>query len=238
MKVFYYLYTFYAWLVGGLIFFIVMIFSILIMNFISPKKFRPVFIFLLKFIFNIAFIRVKVEIPKGFDYNQRYVYMPNHVSILDAPLMVAYLPQFINALEAKEHFDWPFYGKLAAKWGNIPINRKSVQDSIKSVNKAKLKLVNENSIIVFPEGSRTKNGQLGKFKKLPFHLAQDTKVAIVPVGMSGVFSLNKKGTLLVKPGRIKIKLGNPISSEKVVSLSNENLMNETKTQIESLIEYI
>jgi len=238
MKIFYYIYTIYAWLVGGLVFFVVMNFSILMMSFIPPKKFRPVFTSLIKFILNIIFIRVKVVLPKDFDYNKRYVYMPNHVSILDAPLMVAYLPQFINALEAKEHFDWPFYGKLAEKWGNIPINRKSVRDSIKSINKAKLKLKNENSIIVFPEGGRTQNGQLRNFKKLPFHLAQDAQVAIVPVGMSGVYSLNHKGTLLVKPGRVKIKLGNPIPSEKVISLSNKELMNETRERMQSLIEYI
>ena len=52
-----------------------------------------------------------------------YILVANHVSLLDAPLMVSYIPQFINALEAKEHFDWPFYGKLITKWGNIPINR-------------------------------------------------------------------------------------------------------------------
>ncbi len=237
MKIFYYLYTFYAWLVGGLIFFVVTIFSILIMSFISPKKFRPVFTSLLRFIFNVVFIRVKVELPDDFDYDQRYVFMPNHVSLLDAPLMVSYMPQFINALEAKEHFGWPLYGKLIAKWGNIPINRKSVQESIKSIRKAELKLKNENSIIVFPEGSRTKNGELGKFKKMPFHLAQEAKVAIIPVGASGIFSLNHKGTLLMKPGRIKIKLGKPIPVEKVTSLSSVDLMEETRERILSLIEY-
>ncbi|RLD75582.1 MAG: hypothetical protein DRJ10_15020, partial [Bacteroidetes bacterium] len=140
-------------------------------------------------------------------------------------------------LEAKEHFGWPLYGKLIAKWGNIPINRKSVQESIKSIRKAELKLKNENSIIVFPEGSRTKNGELGKFKKMPFHLAKEAKVAIIPVGASGIFSLNHKGTLLMKPGRIKIKLGKPIPVEKVTSLSSVELMEETRERILSLIEY-
>ncbi len=237
MKILYYLYTFYAWLIGGLIFIVVTIFSILMMSFLSPKKFHPIFTSMLKFIFNIAFIRVKVEVPDDFDHRQRYVFMPNHVSLLDAPLMVSYMPQFINALEAKEHFDWPLYGMLIAKWGNIPINRKSVQESIKSIKKAEIKLKNENSIIVFPEGSRTKTGELGKFKKMPFHLAQEAKVAIIPVGASGVFSLNHKGTFLMKPGMIKLKLGKPIPVETVTSLSSKELMEKTRERIQSLIEY-
>ncbi len=238
MKIFYYIYTFYVWFIGGLLFFLIALFSILAMSFISPKKFRPVFTFLLRQIFNIVFIRVKVEIPDDFDYNQRYVFMPNHVSVLDAPLMVSYMPQFINALEAKEHFDWPIYGTLIKKWGNISINRKSVQESIKSIRIAESKLKNENSIIVFPEGGRTKTGQLMKFKKMPFHLAQEAKIAIIPVGASGIFSLNNKGSWLMKPGKIKVKLGNPIPVEKVTSLSSKELMEETREQILSLIEYI
>ncbi|OQY02533.1 MAG: hypothetical protein B6I20_06885 [Bacteroidetes bacterium 4572_117] len=130
------------------------------------------------------------------------------------------------------------YGKLIEKWGNIPIERKSVQKSITSMNKAKLKLQNDNSILVFPEGGRTRNGQLLRFKKLPFQLAKDAGVAIIPVGMSGVYSLNKKGSVLMRPGRVKIKFASPIPAEKVIALPHDELMKETRAQIESLIEYI
>ncbi len=238
MKFFYYLYTFYVWLIGGLFFVFVMLFSILGLSFVSAHKFRPTFTFLLRVFLKIIFIRVKIELPPNFDKTQRYVYMPNHVSLLDAPITVSYFPQFINALEAKEHFDWPLYGQLIKKWGNIPINRKSIQESIKSTHIAQKKLRNENSLIIFPEGGRTKDGQLIRFKKLPFHLVKDSKVALVPVGLSGVYSLNPKGTMLFKPGKIKIKLGEPIPVEKVQSLSHEELMNETKKKIQALIEYI
>ena len=237
MKLLYYLYTFYVWFIGGIYFIAIMLFSIFAMNFISAQKFRPVFTFLLRTFLKIIFIRVKIETAQDFDKSKKYVYMPNHVSLLDAPITVSFFPQFINAIEAKEHFDWPLYGTLIKKWGNIPINRKSIQESIKSSHIAQKKLKDGNSLIIFPEGGRTKNGQLLKFKKLPFHIAKSANVAIIPVGLSGVFSLNPKGTMLLKPGKIKIKLGELINEDEVQSLSINELMSITKNKVESLIEF-
>lgn len=163
--------------------------------------------------------------------------MPNHVSIIDAPLCAAYMPEFITALEAAEHFEWPIYGKLTKLYGNIPIDRKSVQNSIKSVHTAKNTIKNSNSIVVFPEGSRTEDGSIGRFKKLPFQLAKDSEVAIIPVGMSGVYCFNKKHSFLFKPTKIKLKFGKIIPVEKVTSLSHDELMQVVHHEIEKLVEY-
>ena len=105
------------------------------------------------------FIKVKIEYAENLDLNKNYLYMPNHVSLLDAPLMVVYLPQFVNALEAKEHFSWPLYGKLIRMWGNIPIDRKNARSSYTSMMKSKTVLQERNSIIIYPEGGRTTDGE-------------------------------------------------------------------------------
>ena len=192
---------------------------------------------MIKAMFQMIFIRVKVQLPENFDKLKTYVYMPNHVSLLDSPLMAAYLPQYISALEAKEHFSWPLYGLLAKKYQNIPINRKSVPESLKSIGIAKQKLKNGISIIVFPEGSRTRTGELSRFKKLPFHMAQDAGVSIVPVGVSGIFNINHKGTILLYPGNIKFVIGNPIEAEQVKNTPIPELMENTREKILELIEY-
>ncbi len=237
MKAFRYIYTIYAWLIGGSIFVIIALSGIVGMSLTSPQKYNPVFKAMLKFMFHAIFIRVKVVLPDDFDKSKAYVYMPNHVSLLDSPLMAAYLPQYISALEAKEHFNWPLYGWLAKKYQNIPINRKSVPESLKSVGIAKKKLKSGISIIVFPEGGRTKTGKMGRFKKLPFHLAQDAGVSIVPVGVSGIFDINHKGTLLLSPGKILMKFGKTIPAEHIQNTDVPVLMDEVKEQIQSLIEY-
>lgn len=237
MKIFRYIYTVYAWLIGGSIFVIIALSGIIGMSLTSPQKYNPVFKAMIKFMFRAIFIRVKVVLPDNFDKNKAYVYMPNHVSLLDSPLMAAYLPQYVSALEAKEHFNWPLYGWLTKTYQNIPINRQSVPESLKSVGIAKQKLKSGISIIVFPEGSRTMTGKMGRFKKLPFHLAQDAGVSIVPLGVSGIFDINHKGTLLLKPGKILMKFEKPIDVEQVKKTEVPKLMEEVKEQIQSLIEY-
>ncbi len=237
MKIFRYIYTGYAWLVGGSIFVIIALIGIAGMSFTTPQKFNHAFKAMLKFMFHAIFIRVKVILPKNFDKSKAYVFMPNHVSLLDSPLMAAFLPQYISALEAKEHFSWPLYGLLAKKYQNIPINRKSVAESLKSVGIAKQKLKSGISIVVFPEGSRTMTGKLGHFKKLPFHLAQDAGVSIVPIGVSGIFDINHKGTILLYPGKILMKFGEPVEVDHIKNTDVPILMEEIKEQIQSLIEY-
>jgi 1-acyl-sn-glycerol-3-phosphate acyltransferase len=232
-----YLYTLYVWLIGGLLFFILMIFSIAIFSFISSKKFIPIFRSYLRLIFSVIFVRVKREFAEPIDFSKRYIYMPNHVSILDAPICAAYMPEFITALEAAEHFNWPIYGKLTRSYGNIPIQRRSIHQSLKSFDIAKETIVNKNSMVIFPESSRTEDGDIGRFKKLPFQLAKQANVGIVPVGMSGVYTLNKKHSFLFKPSSLKLKFGKIIPASVVADLTIEELAEMTRKEVEKLKEY-
>jgi 1-acyl-sn-glycerol-3-phosphate acyltransferase len=232
-----YLYTIYVWIIGGLLFFMLMVFSILILSLVSSKRFIKIFRAYLRMMFAFIFVKVKREFEEPIDFSKRYIYMPNHVSLLDAPICAAYMPEFITALEAAEHFRWPVYGKLTAKYGNIPIERKSIHQSLKSFEIAKHTIVNSNSMVVFPEASRTVDGSLGKFKKLPFQLAKQANVGIIPVGMSGVHTLLKKHSLLFRPSKLTLKFGKIIPAEKVAELSLEELAELTKTEVHRLIEY-
>jgi len=232
-----YLYTAYTWIFGGIYFFVITIVSIIILTFVPTKKYIRIFRFFLRLMFTFLFVRVRREYLQPIDFNQRYIYMPNHVSILDAPICSAYMPEFITALEAVEHFKWPFYGLLAKLYGNIPIDRKSIKNSVKSLQIAQKVLEGSNSMVIFPEGSRTEDGSIGRFKRMPFQLAKDANVGIVPVGMSGVFTLNKKHSMLFRPSRIKLKFGNVIPAEKVAAMSHQELMEHTYNEVSNLIEF-
>jgi len=229
-----YLYTAYVWTFVVLYFIIITIFTIIIMHFVPKNKFYKTYKFLLKVLFAISFIRIKIEYEEKLDVNQNYLYMPNHVSLFDAPLMFAYTPHIVNALEAKEHFSWPLYGKLIKMWGNIPINRKNARSSYNSMMKGKTILQERNSLIIYPEGGRTTNGKMKRFKKLPFHIAKEAGASIVPVGVSGIYSINHKGSIFVNPGTIKIKYGKIVSTK---DLTEEELMEEVRIKVENLIEY-
>lgn len=232
-----YLYTVYVWLTGGLYFLILTLISIPVLLIVPTKKYIGVFRFFLRIMFALLFIRVKREFDEKIDLSKNYLYIPNHVSLLDAPICSAYMPEFITAIEAKEHFSWPLYGKLATLYGNIPIDRKSVQNSIKSLQQAKAVLQESNSMVVFPEGSRTDDGSIGRFKKMPFQLAKDAMVGIVPVGMSGVYRLNPKNSIFFKPSVLKLKFGKPISAKKVAEMDIDELVEFVHNQVVELHKY-
>ena len=81
-------------------------------------------------------------------------------------------------------------------------------------------------MIVLPEGHRTLDGQLRLFKKLPFHLAKEASVEILPIGLSGLFYLKAKKSWLIKPTHVKVKFGSPISPETIQKLDVEQELQE------------
>jgi 1-acyl-sn-glycerol-3-phosphate acyltransferase len=92
------------------------------------------------------------------------------------------------------------------------------------------------SIVILPEGHRTLDGNLGPFKKLPFHLAKQAAVPVIPIGLSGLFELKHKGSWLIRPRPIKIKFGQPISPGKIQTLTTEELRDLVREKILALIE--
>ncbi len=232
-----YIYSIYTWTVAGLYFFTLTLISILALRFIPAKKYSKFFRAALMPMFALIFVRVERIFEEKINTNNNYIYMANHVSLLDAPLFSAYMPEFVTALEAIEHFSWPFYGTLARLYGNIPVNRKSVKKSVESMNKAVEVLKNSNSMVVFPEGSRTKDGKIGKFKRMSINLAKKANVGIVPIGMSGAYTLNPKGRFILQPSKIKLKFGQVITAEQVQSMELDDLVDLVRNKIVELHEY-
>jgi 1-acyl-sn-glycerol-3-phosphate acyltransferase len=161
--------------------------------------------------------------------------MCNHSSLFDIPLLEAYIPTFVRGVEALRQFKWPVYGWAIRRAGNIPIDRKNVHSSIKSMKITEKILKEGKSIVILPEGHRTLDGKLGPFKKLPFHLAKQAGVPVIPIGLSGLFELKNKGSWLIRPRPVTIKFGQPISPEKIQSLSTEELRDFVRKKIQSLI---
>ncbi len=91
---------------------------------------------------------------------------------------------------------------------------------------------------ILPEGHRTLDGRLGPFKKLPFHLAKQAKVPIIPIGLSGLFQLKSKDSWVIRLRPITIRFGKPVSSEAIEKLSKEDLNSFIHDQISALVNPI
>jgi 1-acyl-sn-glycerol-3-phosphate acyltransferase len=226
----------YCWFAGGLYFFLLLFLFIILSLFIPQRILDPFFKISLKILFKILFIKVRSEGRENVEKNKTYLFMSNHESLFDIPLLEAYVPTFVRGVEALRQFKWPVYGWAIRLVGNIPIDRKNIHASIKSMKVTEKALKKGKSITILPEGHRTLDGNLGPFKKLPFHLAKQAGVPVIPIGLSGLFELKHKGSWLIRPRPVKIKFGEPISPAKIQSLSTEELRDYIKEKIQYLIE--
>jgi 1-acyl-sn-glycerol-3-phosphate acyltransferase len=226
----------YSWFAGGLYFILLLFLCIFLSFFIPQKTLDPFIKKSLRFLFKILFIRVHTEGAENIDKNKTYLFMSNHESLFDIPLLEGYVPTFVRGVEALRQFKWPVYGWAIRRVGNIPIDRKNIHASITSMKITEKILKKGKSIIILPEGHRTLDGNLGPFKKLPFHLAKQAGVPVIPIGLSGLFQLKNKGSWLIRPRPVTIKFGQPISPEKVLSLSTEELRDYIREKIQDLIE--
>ena len=154
---------------------------------------------------------------------------------LDIPLLGGYLPTFVRGVEALRQFKWPVYGWVIKRLGNIPIDRKNIHASSRSIKTTERSLKGGLSIVILPEGHRTLDGNLGDFKRLPFHLAKQAEVPIIPIGISGLFELKRKGSWLIQPSPVSIKFGEPVGSEEIKAIEVDDLRDKIRDKILALI---
>ncbi len=122
------------------------------------------------------------------------------------------------------------------RMGNIPINRKNIFSSLNSIGKTAGVISEGKSMIILPEGHRTMDGELRQFKGFPFLLAQKVEVEIIPIGLSGLFTLKNKNSWTINPNKIKIKFGKPISTETIKELPTKELRDKVRKEIKKLID--
>lgn len=231
-----YLISLYLWIVGIFTFSLFMFMGVLFTFIFPPERYDPWIKKMMRIFINILHISVEVKnIPK-FESNTPYLFMANHVSLFDLPILAGYIPIFFRGVAAQEQFSWFLYGWFIRRYGNIPIDRQNVHSSIVSIRKAEKFLRAGKSITILPEGHRTMDGKLGRFKKLPFFLAQKAEVAIVPIGLSGLYKLKSKNSWLIRPTTVILRFGEIIPVEKVKSLSNKELKEYTRQVILRLID--
>ena len=231
-----YFYTLYIWTVGVFLFVVIAFITILALQFIRPQKYSPVFKLMMRFLLRVMFIRVKITGKERLKNKTTYLYMPNHTSFIDAILLTAFLPEYTIAIEEERNLRYPIYGWLSKWHGNIPINRRSIIGSKKSFAIAEEKLINNQNLIIFPEGGRTINGKLKPFKKLLFRTANRAGRPIIPVGLKGVYEMSRKGSIWIHPKKIMLNFGAEISADEVKNMGIDELMDKTRVNLLDALE--
>ncbi len=182
-------------------------------------------------ILHVSGIRARVKGLKNINPSEPYIYMANHQSNFDIPVLLAYLPVQFRWLAKAELFKIPLFGLAMKRVGYIPIDRSDFRSAIKSLKKAAETIRKGTSVVIFPEGTRSMNGQIRSFKKGGFIMAIDSKVPIVPVIVHGTRKIMPKTTLRIQPNNVLIDIKKPIRTADFTRKEKDQLMSHVRNLI-------
>ena len=164
---------------------------------------------------------------------QSVIFMSNHESQMDPPVLVAALPIPAVFIAKKELQYVPFIGWAGWAAGVIFIDRGNRERAIRSIRDAAQQIRGGKNVVIFPEGTRSRSGQMLPFKKGGFALAIEADVPIVPMATVGGFRVLASGSLRIRPGRYKLLMGEPVHPAD--HPDRDALMQEVRNRIEVLV---
>ncbi len=171
----------------------------------------------------IAGVEIEVEGQENIAPNETYVYIANHTSLFDIPVILNAIPDYIHFMYKIELEKTPILGYGLKNSPFIPIQRDNPKDAMNSINQAAEAINKTGSVILFPEGKRSKNGDVGTFRRGAFLLASKTKKKIIPIAICGNEKILPTKTFKINPGKVKVVIGEPIDhiSENTIEMKKE-----------------
>jgi len=212
MRVFESLRSFVIWIVALPVFVMGCLIILLVALFYRGRRLEGLIKACCRLVLVVSGVRLKVRGRENVEPVRRYVVMMNHVNILDPLVFYAAFPSPARGIEEESHFRWPLYGAVLRRIGMVPIDRKNSSKARESIRRAAdlVRAGKEFSIAILPEGTRTLDGKLGPFKRGGFHLALETGLDILPIVQRGGFRIIRKGSLLIRPGRVDLTIEPPV----------------------------
>jgi len=158
----------------------------------------------------LAGVKIEVRGREHLQPGRNYIFMSNHVSNLDPPVMIPVIPGRCSVLVKKELFRVPVFG-TGMKLGHlVPVDRGDREAAIESVRAAIQVLQEGLHMVIYPEGTRSSDGRLLPFKKGPFYLAMDSGVPVVPVTILGTYESWPKTRFALRPGTATVIFHSPL----------------------------
>ena len=187
-------------------------------------------IFWARTIFALMGKRVHVRGREHFRAHQKYILITNHASLYDIPAVMAFCPQ-VSWLGRSYLTRIPLFGYFIRKIDYIAIDpgdreksRRAIQQSIAKANTI--------TVAIFPEGTRTLNGQIGEFKKGFVHILRATQLDILPVTMNGLFQLKPKNRFIIDPrSRIEVIINPPLRAADLITLTDNEIVQRARLAV-------
>ena len=179
----------------------------------------------------VACIPVRVEGIDNLKIDGSYILMANHQSNFDIPVLLGCLPVQFRWLAKAELFKIPIFGRGMRGCGYISIDRSNRKSAFRSLAEAAQKIRNGVSVLIFPEGTRSWDGEIQPFKKGGFVLSVDAGVPIIPIIITGTRAVMPKGKLLIRKQTVAMKILAPITTSDYTRKTKDDLMEVVKDTI-------
>ena len=158
----------------------------------------------------IAGVRVQSVGLEKIDPSRNYIFMSNHISNLDPPITLPLIPRRTSVMVKKELFSYPILGKIMLIGSLVPVDRENRDAGISAVREAVKAIQQGLNMTIYIEGKRSFDGRLLPFKKGPFYLAEECRVPVVPITISGTQEVMPKARFAIQPGTVTVQFHEPI----------------------------
>jgi 1-acyl-sn-glycerol-3-phosphate acyltransferase len=179
-------------------------------------------------------MRLEISGLERIEKKTSYVFMCNHLSAVDGPLLFMLIPQSIRVILKKEAFRIPVIGLAMRLVGFIPVDRKGLRGGKKSIDRATRTIEEKGySFLIFPEGTRSRDGKLQLFKRGGFFLALNSQVPVAPVSIQGTFELMPKKSFFIKKGNVRVVFHPVVPAQEFNRDTLPRLMDRVRDAVKS-----
>jgi len=187
-----------------------------------------------RMLMRISGVALTVEVAQPLDAGRPYVFMSNHLSAADIPSLYMAVPFPMRMIAKKSLAHIPIFGWAMRAGRFIFINRKNPIAARRSMDEAARRIHAGHSVLLFPEGTRSRDGYLGPFKKGGFHLAIASGAEVVPCGIRGTREVLPPRHPFVRRGAITVRIGAPISTAGLTDDDRDALLERVRAQISKM----
>ena len=183
----------------------------------------------------LAGIKVRLAGAEHLPLDRAAVYCANHQSNIDPPVLFTSLHSRMHIVYKAEINAIPLLARAFQRGGFVPIERRNKEAAMRSLEAGARSIRGGNSFLIFPEGTRSKTGALLPFKKGGFLMALKAQAPIVPVAVSGGTDAMRRGSKIIRPATVSIRVGQPIETAGMEMSDRDELIARVHERIEALL---
>jgi len=182
-----------------------------------------------------AGVKIRVVSHATLDPRQSYVVMPNHLSTVDIWAIFVAVPVPLRFIAKKQLGQIPLFGWAMRAGRFLFIDRQNATSARRTIDGAADRIRQGCSVVIFPEGTRSRDGRLGAFKKGGFHLAINSGAQIVPVTIRGTREVMPRGSVLIYAGVVDIEIGAPVVTTGLGPADRQALLEDVRARVATML---